>query len=167
MLNSPFVRISSAKQQLDQVHQEDSLLRSERHTIITQFIYLWHLMSTFKIEPTLTTLDVSLDDATGTLSFAGRSLPENSAVFFKPIMDWVENYSKAPKPKTTCNFRLEYFNSASRKCVVDVLRVLDDIHKKGNTVTITWNYDEGDDNMKETGEEYEALFSMPFEFVAY
>ena len=136
-------------------------------TEIILHIFETDFMSILKIEPTLTSLDVVLDESSGTLSFKGRSLPENAASFFKPVYDWVDNYAKNPKTKTTCSFNLEYFNSASRKSVVDILRVLDSVHKQGNTCTVVWHYDEGDDNMKETGEEYEALFGMPFEFVAY
>lgn len=124
-------------------------------------------MEALTIERTRISLAVFLDSVSGVLSFEGRSLPENSTVFFKPILNWVEEYAKSPAKKTQCSFTLEYFNSASRKCVVDILRILDNIHKKEQSVTIVWNYDEGDDNMKETGEEYEALFSTPFEFVAY
>ncbi len=124
-------------------------------------------MSTFIKEPTLTSLAVSLDSNAGTLFFEGRSLPENSTAFFKPILDWVEDYAKSTTKKTECSFRLEYFNSSSRKCIVDILRIIDALHKKERNVNVTWNYDEGDENMKETGEEYEALFSIPFKFVAY
>lgn len=120
------------------------------------------LMNDLKIKRSSTSLEVSLEASTGKLLFTGRSIPENSPAFFQSVIQWLEEYSKNPAPKTECTCKIEYFNSASRKCLVDVFMLLDSIYRSSNDVTVIWNYDEDDDNMKETGEDYKAMFKMPF-----
>ena len=122
-------------------------------------------MEVLKIKRSLNTFEVSLD-AEGKFLFSGRSYPENSSVFFKPIIDWLNTYSENPSPKTECTFEIEYFNSASRKCIVEIFRILEAIHKTTNSVTVIWSYEGGDEGMKETGEEYKNLFKVNFEFNA-
>jgi len=121
-------------------------------------------MDLLTIKPTHNSLEVSLDPESGTLLFAGRSYPENSIGFFKPIMDWVEAYTQNPASKTEFTCKLEYVNSASRKCLVDIFRVLEAIYKSDKEVVIIWCSDEGDDTMREMGEEYENMFKMKFVF---
>ncbi|MEW6467307.1 MAG: DUF1987 domain-containing protein [Bacteroidota bacterium] len=122
-------------------------------------------METVRIAPTKITPEVLLES--GRISITGRSRPENSSGFFLPILKWVEEYTKDPAPKTECFFKVEYINSASAKCFVDIMRLLEIVHSQGKPVTVVWNYDEVDDDMRETGEEYRSLFSMNFELVPY
>ena len=79
-------------------------------------------------------------------------------------MEWIEQYALAPALKTECSFELEYFNSAARKSLIEILKVLNDMHKRGCDVIILWKYDEGDDSMKELGEEYAHIFNLKFRF---
>lgn len=122
-------------------------------------------MEALRIKPTPTSLDVSLDAESGKFSFSGRSVSEHSVEFFKPILDWLEKYAEAPAGKTECVFKFEYFNSAARKSLVEIFKIMYAIHKKGNAVDITWQYDEGDDSMRELGEEYEGLYNLKFKFI--
>lgn len=119
-------------------------------------------MEPLKIKPTPTSLEVVLDAESGKLAFSGRSVSEHSIEFFKPILDWLEKYAAAPAPKTDCTFRLEYFNSAAKKSLVELFKIIHAIHKKGSSVAVSWHYDEGDESMKELGEEYANMFSMQF-----
>lgn len=121
-------------------------------------------MDALKIRPTVKSLEVSLDPGTGKLVFSGRSYPENSVGFFKPVIEWLEKYALQPAPSTECTFRIEYFNSASRKNVVDILKVLESIQRGSHAVKVIWCYEAGDDGMKESGEEYQNLFKLNFIF---
>ena len=124
-------------------------------------------MDALKIPATLKSLEVSLDAETGVFLLSGRSYPENSVGFFNPIIDWLENYALHPAAKTECTFRLEYANSASRKNVIQVFRILEAINKSAHPVTIIWDVEDGDDSMKETGEEYQNLFRLDFKFTTH
>lgn len=122
-------------------------------------------METLQIKATPTSLAVLLDGGTGILSFSGRSVSEHSVEFFKPVLDWLGKYAEEPLEKTHCIFEFEYFNSAARKSLVEIFKIIQSIHRKGNAVTIEWHYDAGDETMKEMGEEYAALFVLKFRFV--
>ena len=122
-------------------------------------------MDVLKIKPSPTSLEVSLDPSAGTLFFSGRSVSEHSIEFFKPILDWLETYVASLPEKTECVFKLEYFNSAARKSLVEIFKILHSVHKQGRLVTVAWHYDEGDESMKELGEEYENMFNLKFRFI--
>ena len=124
-------------------------------------------MDAILIEGTPKTPDVSFDHSNGALLLKGRSIPENSIEFYRPLVDWLENYSSSPQQKTVCNIQLEYFNTSSSKCILDVFKALEGIHKKGKTdMTIHWYYEEDDEDMLEAGGDYEAIVTVPFEKIA-
>ena len=86
-------------------------------------------MEALIIEGTTKTPNVNFDSEKGKLEIKGRSIPENSIEFYKPLVDWLEEYSHTPKSKTEVNVHLEYFNTSSSKCILDVFKKLEAIHK--------------------------------------
>ena len=40
-------------------------------------------------------------------------------------------------------------------------------HSKGNKVDINWYYEEGDDEIQESGEEMSDMIGYPFNFISY
>lgn len=122
-------------------------------------------MEKFAIEGTPKTPSISFDLASGVLEIKGRSIPENSIEFYKPLVDSLEKYAGSPKSATNVNIQLEYFNTSSSKCILDVFKKLEAIHKGGSAVTINWHYEEDDEDMLEAGEDYQAIISVPFKMV--
>ncbi len=117
------------------------------------------------IEGTAKTPSVIFDANTGTFEIKGRSIPENSVEFYKPIVDWLEKYKENPLSKTDVNIKLEYFNTSSSKCILDVFKKLEAIHKAKNEVQINWYYEEDDEDMLEAGEDYESIIRVPFKMI--
>ena len=111
------------------------------------------------------TPSISFDLASGVLEIKGRSIPENSIEFYKPLVDSLEKYAGSPKSATNVNIQLEYFNTSSSKCILDVFKKLESIHKGGSAVTINWHYEEDDEDMLEAGEDYQAIINVPFKMV--
>ena len=111
------------------------------------------------IEGTAKTPTITFNEASGVIDVKGRSIPENSIEFYKPLVDWLEAYSGEPLEKTTVNIQLEYFNTSSSKCILDVFKKLETIHKNGKEVIINWYYEEDDEDMLEAGEDYESIIS--------
>ncbi|MDQ3051183.1 MAG: DUF1987 domain-containing protein [Bacteroidota bacterium] len=108
------------------------------------------------------TPDVLLDQA-GYMELKGKSIPENSVEFYKPIFEWLDSYAAEPKSTTKMLVQLEYFNTSSSKCILDFFRKLEGIHKSGKSiVSIVWLYDEDDEDMMETGEDYQTIVKVPF-----
>ncbi len=122
-------------------------------------------MELINIEGTPKTPTVNMNPETGIVGIKGRSIPENSIEFYKPIVDWLEEYSKTPQPKTVVNVQLEYFNTSSSKCILDVFKKFEALKNDNNEVTINWYYEEDDEDMLEAGEDYESIIKVPFKMI--
>ncbi len=122
-------------------------------------------MESVIIEGTPKTPSVKFDAATGILEIKGRSIPENSIEFYKPLVDWLDKYSTDPVSQTVVNIHLEYFNTSSSKCILDVFKKLELIHKAKNDVVVNWYYEEDDEDMLEAGEDYESIIRIPFKMI--
>ena len=120
-------------------------------------------MEIINLEGTEDTPKIILDKENGILEISGRSLPEDSAEFYQPILDWIEEYAKDPDPSSNFVFKLEYFNTASSKLILDVLSALEDIPG----MSVTWYFHEDDEDMEEAGEEFSELVDLEFEFKTY
>lgn len=101
--------------------------------------------------------------SSGELLLKGRSIPENSIEFYKPLIEWIESYSESPNSSTVLNVQLEYFNTSSSKCILDVFKKLESV--TGSEVSVKWYYEEDDEDMLEAGEDYEAIIDLPFEMI--
>lgn len=120
-------------------------------------------MQILNLEGTEDTPKIILDKGNGIFEISGRSLPEDSAEFFQPVLDWIDEYKESPNGSTEFMFKLEYFNTASSKLILDVLSNLEDIEG----TTVVWYYHEDDEDMQEAGEEFSELVELPFEFKTY
>ncbi|MFC2090080.1 DUF1987 domain-containing protein [Bacteroidota bacterium] len=117
------------------------------------------------IEGSAKTPTVKFDAKDGVIEIKGRSIPENSIEFYKPLVEWLEEYSSGPLALTQVNVQLEYFNTSSSKCILDVFKKLEAIHKGPNEVIINWHYEEDDEDMLEAGEDYESIIRVPFKMI--
>ena len=122
-------------------------------------------MEKINIESTPKTPSISFDFEKGFLEIKGRSIPENSIEFYKPIVESLEKYGSKPQGVTTVNIQLEYFNTSSSKCILDVFKKLESIHKNGNQLVINWYYEQDDEDMLEAGEDYQAIINVPFKMI--
>ncbi len=122
-------------------------------------------MDTIVIEGTPKTPAVNFNASTGIIELKGRSIPENSIDFYKPLIEWIEKYGAAPQQKTVVNVQLEYFNTSSSKCILDVFKRLEAIAANGHDITINWHYEEDDEDMLEAGEDYQSIIKVPFKMV--
>ena len=122
-------------------------------------------MEELNIEGTPKTPTIRFDTNSGEMLIKGRSIPENSIEFYKPLTDALDAYTGAPQGETKVNIQLEYFNTSSSKCILDVFKKLEKINSGGSTVTINWHYEEDDEDMLEAGEDYEAIINVPFKMI--
>ena len=106
-------------------------------------------METIVREGTPKTPYVRFDGEKGIIEIKGRSIPENSIEFYKPLIDWLEEYGLVGKDETAVNVQLEYFNTSSSKCILDIFKKLEVLFKKGAKVEVNWYYEEDDEDMFE------------------
>jgi hypothetical protein len=122
-------------------------------------------MDPIVIESTPKTPAVNFNASTGVLEIKGRSIPENSIEFYRHLIEWIEKYGMSPQPKTVVNIQLEYFNTSSSKCILDVFKRLEAIANNGHDVVINWHYEEDDEDMLEAGEDYQSIIKVPFKMI--
>jgi hypothetical protein len=124
-------------------------------------------METIKIAPTEDTPGVILDPASNQFEISGRSLPEDVVVFYQPVIQWLEELEKSPISGMVLSIKLEYFNTASSKLILDILLKLEEIFQNGTQLKVVWNFLSTDSDMKEAGEEYSEIVGLPFELKEY
>lgn len=124
-------------------------------------------MKNINIKGTEDTPSVILDKAAKRFEFSGRSIPEDVNQFYKVILEWIDEYSKDPNDRTEIHFKLEYFNTASSKIILDMLLKFEEIVESGKEVVIKWHYHEDEEDMLEAGEEYADIVDIPFDYIIY
>ena len=113
---------------------------------------------------------VIMDREKAFIEFEGKSYPENTFAFYRPITEWLRGYFKeSPKDnavQTTINFKFTYFNSATTQIIFEILDIVDEV--KDRTVDIFWFYDKNNKNGFEDYEDYSEEFpNLNIKAIAY
>ncbi|WP_291726404.1 DUF1987 domain-containing protein [Bernardetia sp.] len=117
-------------------------------------------MENFFLEGTNKTPQLDFNSNEGRFLIAGRSIPENSIEFYKPLFEWLDNYVSQAKSSTVLDVKLEYFNTSSSKCLVEIFRKLETLQQKNDNVLINWYYEEDDEDMQESGEDFQEIIDV-------
>ncbi|UII31563.1 DUF1987 domain-containing protein [Fulvivirga ulvae] len=121
-------------------------------------------MDNYTLIPSPKTPRLYFNAQNGDFEISGRSIPENSIEFYKPLLEWLDEYEKKPQPETKLHVNLEYFNTSSSKCLVEILRKLEKVNEHHN-VKVFWHYEEEDEDMMESGEDFKKILKLPIELV--
>ena len=125
-------------------------------------------MENLKIPATKYTLEVNFDAAAGVLEMSGSSYPENAIDFFQPIFDWIKKYLTENPQKIVLNLKINYLNTSSAKCILDILEILEQYYKEKNRdVSVNWYYAEDDEDTLEMGEEIAEDTEIPFNLLSF
>jgi hypothetical protein len=118
------------------------------------------------IDSTIKTPEVTFKATEGVLTLKGRSIPENSIDFFKPLHDWIEEYFQNPNETTRVEIKLEYFNTSSSKSMLDLFKKMESFNGTLSNIEINWFYEEDDEDMLEAGEDYQAILNVPVHMIS-
>lgn len=118
-------------------------------------------------KPQISTPKIFFDAGLGELLIEGRSFPPDVTAFYQDVLDWLDEYSQNPAKKTVMTLKLDYFNTASSKIIMDILYKMEELKTSNNDVVVEWFYPDDDEDMLETGREYEELVDVPFEQIKY
>ena len=110
---------------------------------------------------------IYLNQESGEMEFSGKSIPENAEFLFQPVLEWIDEYLKSPSKNTIFIIKLEYFNTSSSKYLVEVFRKFEDLFKSGENVSIQWYYEQEDEDMQESGEDFRDILKVPVELIVY
>lgn len=126
-------------------------------------------MENLFIEKTELTPMVSFDLGKNHFEIKGESMPESPIGFYKPVIQWLENFfsgNKNTEEEILADFRMEYFNSASSNNILDILKIFEKAIQSGHRIKIQWHYDHRDSDIKESGEEMKKVLNISsFELV--
>lgn len=118
---------------------------------------------------------VLLDTEKNIFEIQGNSRPENVRDFYYPVIYKIRKYFEKVIDKKLVeefneksfrfNFKLDYFNSSSAKFISDILVLIRDFTEEGLNLKVNWYFSDGDEDMKEVGEDFSDMISVPFHFI--
>jgi hypothetical protein len=76
------------------------------------------------VEPTDKTPQIDFNQLTGDLILYGRSIPENAAKIYEPLLAWANQYINDARPVTNLRLNLEYFNTATSIWISKIIKTL-------------------------------------------
>ena len=116
-------------------------------------------MENLNIDETKYTPLINLDAQKGVFELVGKSYPENTFEFYKPMMDWTEEYFNGnEQEKTIANLEIIYFNSSSSKLFFDFFDLLEEAQNNGKAIEVNWIYDGENESALEAGEDFKEDF---------
>ncbi|MDX2191694.1 MAG: DUF1987 domain-containing protein [Bacteroidota bacterium] len=122
-------------------------------------------MDTLVIEPKSKTPKINFDASVGHMEISGISCAENSVEFYKPVIDWIDNYKNEIKKDTTVDINYKYFNTSSAKCILDLLERFVNLKNHGTNLTINWYYEQDDEEMFDAGSNFSEILEQPFNLI--
>ncbi len=130
-------------------------------------------MENLFIEATDVTPKVDFNLTTGVLEISGISRPEDVLVFFDIPLDWIHTLTIAlsehsmmasEMPTLKLVFNMSYYNTSSSKYMIQILKSIMVVMDYGVDLKVEWHYEEGDDKMKEDGEDLADAVQIKFEY---
>lgn len=116
-------------------------------------------MNNIFLEETDSSPKVIMDREKAFIEFEGRSYPENTFAFYRPITEWLKQYFKlyVDREKTTViNFKFLYFNSATTQIIFEMLDIVQD--SGVDNIDISWFYNKESELGYEDYEDYSEEF---------
>jgi hypothetical protein len=114
------------------------------------------------IPNTIRTAGVNFDPEKAILVLKGNSIPENSDGFYQPLHEWVEEFNKAYSGPVTFRVFMTYFNTASIRHIIGLMKKL--IYQHGDKLTIQWAYEKGDEEIRDRGQDLSEVVKYDFVF---
>jgi hypothetical protein len=126
------------------------------------------IMQYLEIEPTYKSPKVTFNPIEGKLVIEGRSVLEKVEEFYRPLLNWLDDYIKqVSQGPLEFIFDLEYVNLATTKRLLFCFYKLHKLQKKGIEVKVTWRYATNDKEALELGRDLAQMFSFTVDFVGY
>jgi hypothetical protein len=106
---------------------------------------------------------VAFDNEKGSFEISGRSMPEDTAKFYLPLLEWLTEYGRAPKEVSHFIFHFEFMSTSTTKQMMKLFFAIEQI-SKAQKVDVLWLYDKGDINMRRSGELLQKLVTFKLNY---
>ncbi len=111
-------------------------------------------MENLNLNPNITFYPIiNFNYQTGICEIAGESYMEDTFNFYEPVINWLKDYTNEKKP-VVFNVKLAYFNSSSSKFILEILYLLENYQKEGNSANVNWYYNKDDHDMLKEIDEF-------------
>jgi hypothetical protein len=101
--------------------------------------------------------EITFDSKSGLITIKGIFITENPQGLFENLNQKIDNYLIEPTNDLTLDFKIEYFNTNMSIIIRNLIKKLHDNKDKIN-LKIRWYFENEDEDMEETGEEFKSLF---------
>jgi hypothetical protein len=114
-----------------------------------------------QIPGTSKTPEITIKAEISEIQIKGVIIPENPQIFFTEFEDLLSNCKKS-FDKLVLDFDLEYFNTGAARYLYKIFK---DFKSDQIPVTVVWRYESDDEDILESGEEFQELSGLEFNFV--
>ena len=90
---------------------------------------------------------IQLNADTGICSISGQSYMQNSKLYFKPVLEWFDEYITLNKNKIELICKLKSFNTGTSRVLFEILEKLRIFKHRGGDVQIQWFFDDQKDTL--------------------
>jgi len=97
-------------------------------------------MNNILIEPTEKTPLIDFNQVTGELILSGRSIPENAAKIYEPLLNWTLEYVNNAKTNTNLRLNFEYFNTSTSLWITKIIKALCSIKNQESILLIHYYF---------------------------
>jgi hypothetical protein len=112
------------------------------------------MMNNLHIQQTKSSPEVFFDIDKKTLTITGQSYPDNAFHFYEPLFTLLNEWFESGQKQLMVDISLEYMNTSSTKCYMDLFYKLEKEAIGGASIQIDWQYIRQNRNIKECGEEF-------------
>jgi hypothetical protein len=118
------------------------------------------------IEATEESPSITVKGGGTVLSVSGRSTSAMVAASFRQVALWLDEFGREEGSlPLKFEFKLEYYNTLTSRLLLDILFKMEKLFEKGHDITVDWYYEKFDTDLREAGEAYSAMVSIPFNFI--
>ena len=106
---------------------------------------------------------VKLDNESGRIEIQGKSTLSDPVGFYSGLLEQINNMHK--NKLRTLNIRLSYINTGSTKWMLFLIKQLEKMAEPLSAIVVNWYYEEDDESMEMTGQDYRSLLKIPFNLI--
>lgn len=123
------------------------------------------MSSKLYIEPTEVTPEISFDAEELKFLVKGRSMPENSELFYEPILKWLRQHFSDSKVEASVDVNLDYYNTGSFIRIMGLFNLLAELNEAGNNFKVRWICEAEDEDNVADGQSFKEVVKIPFDII--
>ncbi len=113
-----------------------------------------------KIDAGTKTPEVTINSEIGLVKLKGVIIPENPLIFFGELDGYIDLCFKDSN-SLVLDLDLEYFNTGAARYLYDIFKKL----KQKSNISVLWHYESDDEDIHESGLEFQELSGLKFDFI--